>query len=106
MRYFKQQNALLLLVALTAMLFGPRVQSACAQPESLADWPAKAQAKGFAGPLPVNKGFRFSNFNQMLRNKGQWVDAADPTINSLPHFTRSGYSHISPIPKHAASEKT
>ena len=79
MRYFNRQNALVRLVALTAVLFGTRVPRACAQQESLADWSAKAQAKGFAEPIPSNKKANFPGLPAAIRN-GQFQNPGDEQL--------------------------
>ena len=71
MRYFNLQNVPPWLVALTAMLFGPKLLSAYASAESLADWPAKAKAE------QPKKAVRspFSGLAEAMRT-GQWRDPA------------------------------
>ncbi len=56
MQYINRQCALVWFVGLSSMLIGPRVPSARAQPESLADWSTKAQAKA---PIPSDRRVTF-----------------------------------------------
>jgi HEAT repeat protein len=72
MRYSIQLYALLWLVGISAMLFGPTLPSACAQPESLADWSTKAKAD----PTPVDKKVAFPGLSTALRT-GQFENAGD-----------------------------
>ena len=92
MRYFNLQNALLWLVALTAMLFGPKLQSAYPQAESLADWPATAKAE------QPKKAVRspFSGLAEAMRT-GQWRDPA----NDPQEFTNYFQKQIFPWITHA-----
>jgi hypothetical protein len=76
MRYFNRQNALLWIVALTAMLFGPKVPSAFAQPESLADWSTKAQAEK---PIPSDKKVKFNGLAAVFRS-GQFENQGDDQL--------------------------
>ncbi len=74
MRYFNRQNAVLWLIALTAMLFGPKLPSAQAQPESLADWQTKAQP-----PLPSDRRVSFGGLVAAFHT-GQFENQGDDQL--------------------------
>ena len=99
MRYFNLQNALLWLVALTAMLFGPKLQSAYAQAESLADWPATAKAE------QPKKAVRspFSGLAEAMRT-GQWRDPANDPQEFTDYFQKQIFPWITHADKRGQRE--
>jgi hypothetical protein len=88
-----RQNALVWVVVLSAMLFGPRLPSACAQADSLGDWTTKAAGKGFADPIPPNKKLTFGGLNAafstgQFENQGDDQLFADYYVNRIfPYIT-------------------
>jgi hypothetical protein len=83
------------------MLFGPTLPSAFAQAESLADWPAKAKAGGFAEQKAQRS--PFSGLAEAMRT-GQWADATNDPQEFADYYQKQIFPWITHSDKRGQRE--